>query len=153
MPTVFLPVEVSDDVYASLFASLAKVAATPDAIAVSSNANPTGEFVRHLTDSCQQVVLSIAIASRTPGNPISRTIIAQQTGQRVDQLTGIFGTIGRHWAATFNSPNPFIGRRIAPSSDVFYAIDRELAEQLIIEIQADADRWRSANSPLFARPD
>ncbi len=149
MPTIFLPVDVSEDIYASVIALLNKPAATA-AVPGTNSANPARHFAHRLTDSCQRVVMAIAMASRTPGNPISRTALASQTGQRVDQLTGIFGTIGRHWAANFNSPNPFMGRRVAPNSDVFYAIDPELGEQLIAEIQADAQRWRIANAQPLA---
>ena len=141
--TIFVPVEVSDETYAQLLAGRRSTVRGAVMPFESSNASAARQFVESLTDSCQQTVMSIAMASRTPGNPISRTTVAQQTGLSIDQLSGVFGTIGRHWASTFGTQNPFAGRRIAPSNEVFYAIDPDLAAQLITEIEAAAQRWRT----------
>ena len=142
MPQIFVPIDISDDMYAQL---LDAHRGRPAQVATSAGiltANVARQFVESLPDLCQQAVMAIAMASRTPGNPISRTTVAQQTGLSVDQLSGVFGTIGRHWASSFRTPNPFAARRLAPNSDAMYAIDPELAERLMSEIQAAAQRWR-----------
>ena len=147
MPQIFVPIDISDDMNAQLLDAHGGRPAQVATIAGIPTANVARQFVESLTDLCQQAVMVIAMASRTPGNPISRTTVAQQTGLSVDQLSGVFGTIGRHWASSFRTPNPFAARRLAPNSDAMYAIDHELAEQLMSEIQAAAQHWRIDTQP------
>jgi hypothetical protein len=147
VPKIFIPIDISDEMYAQLLAGHGGRPVELAVIGETSKANLPRQFVESLTELCQQAVMAIALASRTPGNPISRTTVAQQIGLSADQISGVFGTIGRHWASTYRTPNPFAARRRAPNADPIYAIDPDLAEQLISEIQATADRWRMDIQP------
>jgi hypothetical protein len=154
VPTIFIPVDVPTSVYEQVLALVdlqrADHADQPDDGAEGAdNTDRLRRFATSLPESGQRVLMSIASACRERSTPVSRVTLGQQVGLTDPQLSGVFGTIGRRWAEAFGTatPNEFIGRRLAPSTDVFYAIDPQLANALIAEIQADADRWRAGVTP------
>jgi hypothetical protein len=94
------------------------------------------EFARGLTKDGRRVVSAICQSS-VRGEHFYQDQLFDLLGLGGEnEVWGVMGGIGRHWAKTISQPNPFIRKWDTTRSRGYYQIDSNLAAELIEALKA-----------------